>query len=73
MKCVRNTEQYYCSCSQVVVHNYCSPIMICKTLKNTTFCKNHFNFYNCFIVQFELAAAKYSDGLSVNNDVVEQT
>ena len=47
-----------CLCSQMVEHNYCSPIMICKTLTNTTFCNNHFKFNNCFIIPLELAVTK---------------
>ena len=47
-----------CLCSQMVEHNYCSPIMICKTLTNTTFCNNHFKFNNCFIISLELAVTK---------------
>ena len=28
--------------------------MICKTLTNTSFCDNQFNFNNCFIIELEL-------------------
>ena len=33
-------------------------IMICKTLTNTTFCDNQFNFNNCFIIELKLLAIK---------------
>ena len=33
-------------------------IMICKTLTNTTFYDNQFNFNNCFIIELELLAIK---------------
>ena len=32
--------------------------MICKTLTNTTFCDNQFNFNNCFIIELKLLAIK---------------
>ena len=45
-------------CPQVVVHNIIVPIMICKTLTNTTFCDNQFKFNNCFIIELELLAIR---------------
>ena len=34
------------------------PIMICKTLTNTTFCDNQFKFNNCFIIELESLALR---------------
>ena len=34
--------------------------MTCKTLTNTTFCDNQFNFNNCFIIELKLLAIKNS-------------